>query len=79
MKISCITACACRLNASNYKNMKVMVIFLENVNFLNTIVSLFSGRFHLMTNALCVIVGNAEAERVLPVQNKIQTELRNRH
>lgn len=37
---------------------------------------LYPSMFHLMSMAICVLVGNAEAERVFSVQNRIKTKLR---
>lgn len=34
--------------------------------------------YRLMTASLCTLVGNAEAERLFSVQNRIKTSLRNR-
>ena len=37
----------------------------------------FSALYRLMATSLCVMVGNAEAERVFSLQNRIKTQLRN--
>jgi hypothetical protein len=36
-----------------------------------------AGLYKLMATCLCVMVGNAEAERVFSMQNRIKTQLRN--
>ena len=41
------------------------------------IVLYFSGMYKLMSVSLCVLVGNAEAERIFSCQNRIKTKLRN--
>ena len=37
---------------------------------------IFKGMFHLMSLSVCVLVGNAEAERCFSTQNRIKTKNR---
>ena len=61
-------------NFNNWQNGKFRTQFSESAR---QKYYLFLTLYKLMATSLCVMVGNAKAERVFSLQNRIKTQLRN--